>query len=44
MWFAYDLFTNERFGPYDSEFQAWNENRDKAVTVRYVTRKRKAKK
>lgn len=41
MWFAYDLFTNERYGPYDTEAEALVNTNGKAVTVRYLTRKRK---
>ena len=41
MWFAYDLFTSERFGPYETETEALAANLGKAVTVRYLTRKRK---
>jgi len=41
MWFAYDLFTDERYGPYDSDLDAYLANKDKAVTVRYLRRKGK---
>lgn len=40
MWFAYDLFTNERYGPYDTEITAAFACKDKAVTIRYFRAKR----
>jgi hypothetical protein len=41
MWFAYDLFTDERYGPYDTEVEALLNNKDRAVTIRFLRRKRK---
>ena len=41
MWFAYDLFTDERYGPYDTDIEAYTANKDKAVTVRWLRRARK---
>lgn len=44
MWFAYDLFTDERFGPFDSDIEAAFATEGKAVTIRYLGRKKKVKK
>lgn len=43
MWFAYDLFTDERFGPYDSEIDALLDpnTQGRSVTTRYLRRKKK---
>ena len=41
MWFAYDLFTNERYGPYDTETEAILDNEGRITTVRYLTRRKK---
>lgn len=42
MWFAYDLFTNDRYGPYDTELEGLLANDGKAVTMRYLSRKKKS--
>lgn len=41
MWFAYDLFTDQRYGPYNTEVEALYAHLDKAVTVRYLGGRRK---
>lgn len=40
---AYDLFTNEELGRYESEYAAHINNKDKAITVIYRPSKRKKK-
>jgi hypothetical protein len=43
MWYAYDLFTDERFGPFATDVEAAFATEGKAVTIRYVgSRKRKS--
>lgn len=44
MWFAYDLFTDERFGPYENDIEAAFANKDRAVTIRYIGGRKKGKK
>lgn len=43
MWFAYDLFTDEKFGPYNSEIEALcdPELDGRSITTRFLRRKGK---
>jgi len=43
MWFVYDVFTGERFGPYASEIDALldPELGDRSITTRYVRGRRR---
>lgn len=44
MWYAIDLFTNETTGPYNTEVEAYQKNKGKAISVEWSRRKKRVAK